>query len=298
MISARCRQVLHGPLDRELGRLVVVLEDLGVVLGLGVDEHAADDDQVVGLRSAGIVPSATQSATALATAYCAGPNIWTACFIPLIVTLVISTVAGLAIRLGVSTASRLRVAGRLVGQRVGERGPDRAGLVADQQVDVGDLVPFADEGLTDVHDDVAGHGVFSEIGSHRKVPDSAGRHPALEEAGHLLGRPATTTSGQRCIWTRIIDGRIALRQPPAGRGTMLVLALLTRYASHEKRILRKWLFWDARRWFNNHSSGVVLTAACRPGVDGFEVLISFGRPTMRKLLMLAAVGVLFSGLSA
>ena len=44
---------------------------------------------------------------ALATAYCAGPNIWTACFIPLIVTFVIRTVAGLAIRFGVRTASRL-----------------------------------------------------------------------------------------------------------------------------------------------------------------------------------------------
>src|SRR5947209_4448476 len=57
--------------------------------------------------AAGMVLSATQSATALATAYWAGPNIWTACFIPLIVTLVIRTVAGLAIRLGVSTARRL-----------------------------------------------------------------------------------------------------------------------------------------------------------------------------------------------
>src|SRR3954452_12665051 len=55
----------------------------------------------------GMVPSARQSATALATAYWAGPNIWTACFIPLIVTLVIITVAGLASRLGSRTASRL-----------------------------------------------------------------------------------------------------------------------------------------------------------------------------------------------
>src|SRR3954454_18885166 len=54
----------------------------------------------------GIVPSATQSATALATAYWAGPNIWTACFMPLIVTLVISTVAGFTARFGVRTASR------------------------------------------------------------------------------------------------------------------------------------------------------------------------------------------------
>ena len=43
---------------------------------------------------------------ALSTAAWAGPNICTACFIPLIVTLVIITVAGLTARLGASTASR------------------------------------------------------------------------------------------------------------------------------------------------------------------------------------------------
>src|SRR5262245_48622479 len=53
-----------------------------------------------------MMPSATASVTALATAAWAGPNICTACFAPLIVTLVIITVAGLASRLGVSTASK------------------------------------------------------------------------------------------------------------------------------------------------------------------------------------------------
>src|SRR5438034_485838 len=37
---------------------------------------------------------------------CAGPNICTACFAPLMVTLVISTVAGLASKFGVSTANK------------------------------------------------------------------------------------------------------------------------------------------------------------------------------------------------
>src|SRR3990172_7528963 len=57
--------------------------------------------------SLGMMPSATQSATALATAYWAGPNICTAWVAPLMVNLVMRTVAGLAIRLGVRTASRL-----------------------------------------------------------------------------------------------------------------------------------------------------------------------------------------------
>ena len=50
---------------------------------------------------------------------------------------------------------------RLIGQRVGERDADRTVLRADQEVDVGDLVAFADQGLADVHEDVAGHSSVS-----------------------------------------------------------------------------------------------------------------------------------------
>src|SRR5262245_49761746 len=46
---ADLRLALHRALDGELGRLVVELVDLVVVRGLPVDEHAADDHQVVGL---------------------------------------------------------------------------------------------------------------------------------------------------------------------------------------------------------------------------------------------------------
>src|SRR5215468_8413867 len=52
-----------------------------------------------------MMPSATLSATANATACCAGPNICTACFAPLIVTLLNRTVAGLHSRFGATTAS-------------------------------------------------------------------------------------------------------------------------------------------------------------------------------------------------
>src|SRR5271168_3461239 len=55
--------------------------------------------------SLGITPASTLSATALATAYWAGPNICTACLAPLIVTLLNITVEGLVSRFGVSTAS-------------------------------------------------------------------------------------------------------------------------------------------------------------------------------------------------
>lgn len=46
---ARTRLVLHGPGDRQLGRIVVVLVDQLVIGGIPVDEHAADDAEVLGL---------------------------------------------------------------------------------------------------------------------------------------------------------------------------------------------------------------------------------------------------------
>src|SRR3954463_7680147 len=55
--------------------------------------------------SCGIVPSATASATARATAACAGPNICTACLAPLMVTLLNRIVFGLVGRFGAITAS-------------------------------------------------------------------------------------------------------------------------------------------------------------------------------------------------
>ncbi len=58
----------------ELGRFVVVLEDLLFIFGHPVDEDAADDDELLGLVLRDD-PASTLSATALATAYWAGPNI-------------------------------------------------------------------------------------------------------------------------------------------------------------------------------------------------------------------------------
>ena len=51
------------------------------------------------------------------------------------------------------------MAGRLMGQVGGEGNPNWSGLISDQKVNVRDLIPLADKSLTDVHDDVAGHGV-------------------------------------------------------------------------------------------------------------------------------------------
>ena len=47
-----------------------------------------------------MMPLSTESTTARATAACAGPNIWTACLAPLIVTLLNSNVSGFAGKFG------------------------------------------------------------------------------------------------------------------------------------------------------------------------------------------------------
>ena len=53
MISSIFGSPFMALLDGQLGGLVVVLVDLGVVLGVPVDEDAADDDEVLGLGLAG-----------------------------------------------------------------------------------------------------------------------------------------------------------------------------------------------------------------------------------------------------
>src|SRR4051812_6262748 len=54
-----------------------------------------------------MTPASTESTTARATAACAGPNIWTACLAPLMVTLLNMIVSGFAGRFGATTASRV-----------------------------------------------------------------------------------------------------------------------------------------------------------------------------------------------
>src|SRR5258708_7715524 len=41
------RLVFHGALDRQFGCLVVVVVDLLVILGIPMNEYAADDDEVI-----------------------------------------------------------------------------------------------------------------------------------------------------------------------------------------------------------------------------------------------------------
>ncbi len=95
-----------------------------------------------------MVPSSTLSATASATACCAGPNICTACLAPLIVTLLNRIVFGLVSRFGATTASSdvkpsllLVSAWQNAVSAAEPRGPI-------EQVDVSDLVALADERLS------------------------------------------------------------------------------------------------------------------------------------------------------
>ena len=96
-----------------------------------------------------MTPLSTESTTARATAAWAGPNICTACFAPLIVTLLKRSVSGLAGRFGATTASSVVKPSLLFVKRVAEGGARRARLRADDQIDVRHLVAVADQRLAE-----------------------------------------------------------------------------------------------------------------------------------------------------
>src|SRR5262249_13159040 len=122
-------------------------------------------------------------------------------------------------------------------QRVGERRPDRSRLVADQEVDVGDLVPFADEGLADVHHDVAGHGrslrklsradCLDWVGAHRvfarRGPDPE-PVPIRSRPGSVAAQAGARTRTRMCStplgvteWVTSYDARAAPGNPDGPR---------------------------------------------------------------------------------
>ena len=70
---------------------------------------------------------------------------------PLIVTLVIITVAGFTARFGVSTASRFVWPSLCRARALANAVAHGAVLGADQQIDVGDFVAFAGQGFADEH---------------------------------------------------------------------------------------------------------------------------------------------------
>src|SRR5258708_39975643 len=84
----------------------------------------------------GMTPATTLSATARPTAAWAGPNICTACFRPLMVTLVISTVAGLQGQFGAMSASRVLWPGGRGGGGAGKAIAARAALLPEGRGDL------------------------------------------------------------------------------------------------------------------------------------------------------------------
>ena len=146
------------------------------------------------------MPSATQSATALATAYCAGPNIWIGLPGPLDGDLGDQDGGRLDGQVGGQHGEQVGVAGGLVGQRVGERDAHRAGLGADQEVDVGDLIAFAHQGFPDEQRAFAGHLASFSVGGLNVDP-----------GGDRIRRGRPT-------WGRIISAPHRPRNPPPGGG--------------------------------------------------------------------------------
>ena len=101
--------------------------------------------------STGITPSATESATALATPCCAGPNICTACLAPLIVTLLNRIVLRLAQQVRRDDRQQRREAVLVVDQRIGEGELGRRAARTHDQVDMRNFIAVADQRLADQH---------------------------------------------------------------------------------------------------------------------------------------------------
>ena len=125
----------------------------------GVNENAADDDEVVGVAG-GNRAVGRAVGDRLGDACLSGPEHLDGLLHSLDRHLRDQHGRRLGDQVGRQHGQQIGVTRRLIGESIREGGTDRAGLGSDQQVDVGDLVSLADKGLTDIHDDVAGHGVI------------------------------------------------------------------------------------------------------------------------------------------
>jgi serine/threonine-protein kinase len=150
------RLVFHGSLDGELGGLVVVLVNLAVVLGLPVDEHAADDDQVIDL---GLADGPLRDAVGdgLGHGRLSRAEHLHRLGRALDRHLGDEDRGRLAQQVRRQHGQQVRVPLFLVRQRRGESRAHGAVLRANQQINVGDLVAFANQRLADEH----GHHSFS-----------------------------------------------------------------------------------------------------------------------------------------
>ena len=125
----------------ELGRVVVVLEDLLVVVGLPVDEDAADDHQVFALVL-GDHAGLDAVGDGLGHRVLGRAEHLHGLLGPLDRDLRDQHGGRLDRQVGRQDGQQVAVPGALIGERVGERDSDRPRLVADQQIDMGDLVAF------------------------------------------------------------------------------------------------------------------------------------------------------------
>lgn len=145
----RARLVLHGPGDRQLGCIVVVLEDLLVVFSLPVNEHAADDAEFfcLILRNDPFFDAVSHS---LGDCVLRGSEHLDSLLVPLDGDLRDHHRCRFDSQVRGQHCQQVRVAVRLVGQGVGKCHADRTSLVTDQQIDVRNFVTIAAQGFADV----------------------------------------------------------------------------------------------------------------------------------------------------
>ena len=116
------------------------------------------------------------------------------------------------------------VPGRLVCQGIGKRQSHRTFLLADQQVDVGDLVAFAEQGLTNVHDDVGSHlsslrgviGVWStvRVQDFSPHPDRVARQRAASCPSWLRHSISLKNNRAKAFENTDQEAISAIRSPP------------------------------------------------------------------------------------
>ena len=143
------RLIGHRPLDRELGRFVVVLLDLRVVFGQPVDEDTTDDDQFIGLvlRNGALSQAVGDR---LGNALLGRAKHLDSLTGALDRHLADHHCCGLDGEVRLEHRQQIAVAFRLTSQRVGKRDPHRTALVTDQQIDVCNFISFARQGFTNI----------------------------------------------------------------------------------------------------------------------------------------------------
>lgn len=233
------RLIAHGTLDGQFRGFVVVLVDLAVVGRVPVNEHAADDHILVGLVL-GNDPCRDAVGHSASHGRLSRPEHLNRLLGAFDRHLGDHHRRRLANQVRRDDRQQARVAGALVGQRIGKCRADRAILVADEQVDVRYFVAIANQCFANVHS----HEVFL-LGEFREWEKTRDGEDYINAIGESNRFPADVSSFEFRVAARLLTCEItqmraeltdevrdllALTLVP-GLGPRLTAALLERFGS-------------------------------------------------------------------